>query len=170
MNSTLSKFLCFTAGAAIGSVVTWKLVKTKYEQLMHESDQIMREVYLNDSDNSDEEEEPDEHEEYENVVAESGYVPNQNEEEEEEEVDKPYVISPEEFDDGDYEKESLDYYEGDGVLADNFGDVVENVDDMVGEDFASHFGEYEKDTVYVRNDELETDFEICRDLGSFSEV
>lgn len=84
--------------------------------------------------------------------------------------EKPYVITPEEFDDSDYATESLDYYEGDGVLVDAYGDVVEDVADMVGADFASHFGEYEEDTVYVRNDAREMDYEICRDLGSYSEV
>ena len=85
-------------------------------------------------------------------------------------MEKPYIISPEEYEEGDYAKESLDYYEGDEVLVDPFGDIVDNVDEIVGEDFASHFGEYEKDTVYVRNDMTEIDYEILRDYRAYSEI
>ena len=36
MNYRLSKFIAFAAGAAVGSVVTYKLVKAKYEQILDE--------------------------------------------------------------------------------------------------------------------------------------
>lgn len=42
---TLCKFFLFTAGAAIGSVVTWKLVKTKYEQIAQEEIDSVKEEY-----------------------------------------------------------------------------------------------------------------------------
>ena len=34
--STLSNIVIFAVGAAIGSAVTWKLLKTKYEQIAQE--------------------------------------------------------------------------------------------------------------------------------------
>ena len=45
MKNLLSKVFIFTAGAAIGSAVTWKLVKTKYEKLALEEVEAVREYY-----------------------------------------------------------------------------------------------------------------------------
>ena len=74
-------------------------------------------------------------------------------------VNRPYVIKPEEFGNGDYETVSLTYY-SDGVLTDDFDNPIEDIDYYVGEESLDHFGEYEDDSVFVRNDNLETDFEI----------
>ena len=41
----LIKAFIFTAGAAIGSVVTWKVIKTKYEQISNEEIESVREEY-----------------------------------------------------------------------------------------------------------------------------
>lgn len=78
----------------------------------------------------------------------------------------PYVISPMEFGDfEDYEAISLTYT-SDGVLLDDSFEPVEDVDKTVGSDYAKHFGAYpdDPDTVYIRNDALCSDFEICKDL------
>lgn len=182
MNNTLSKCLIFAAGAAIGSVVTWTLVKTKYEQIANEEIESVREFYaqkdkekLTDEAYGEDEEEPDTVDErevtqYRKIIQGAGY--SEDVEEDDDMVDdKPYVISPEDAEDrDDYELEQLDYFEGDDTLVDNFGDVVEDVDGMVGADFASHFGEYEQDTVYVANDATKTVYEICRDYRSYAEV
>lgn len=45
-----------------------------------------------------------------------------------------------------------------------------DIEDTVGEDFAEHFGEYEDDSVFIRNDRLRCDYEILRDNRSFSDV
>lgn len=171
MNNTLSKIVMFAAGAVVGSVVTWKLVEAKYEQIAREEIRSIREMY---EDSVEEEQtEEDEKSEYEDLIKGANYVSYAKEklkEKEEEDVIEPYVITPDEFGEGDYPTESLDYYEGDGVLVDTFGDVIENINEVVGEDFASHFGEYEKDSVFVRNDAKEIDYEILRDYRSYSEV
>ena len=84
--------------------------------------------------------------------------------------DRPYIIEPQEFGalDG-YSLITL-YHYSDNVLADDCDELVEDLDDVVGEDYASHFGEYEDDCVYVRNDRLKADYEICRDLRKYSDV
>lgn len=74
-------------------------------------------------------------------------------------VNRPYVIKPEEFGNGDYETVSLTYY-ADGILTDDFDNPIEDIDYYVGEESLDHFGEYEDDSVFVRNDNLKTDFEI----------
>lgn len=45
MNKTLFGVIAFAAGAAIGSVVTWKVVKTKYEQIADEEIASVKEEY-----------------------------------------------------------------------------------------------------------------------------
>ena len=45
MKTTLSNFIIFATGAAIGSVVTWKIVKTKYEQIAKEEINSVKEVF-----------------------------------------------------------------------------------------------------------------------------
>lgn len=48
--------------------------------------------------------------------------------------------------------------------------MITNVDEIVGEESLDHFGEYEEDTVYVRNEELETDFEILKDDSNYRDM
>ena len=59
----------------------------------------------------------------------------------------------------DYDLVSLEYY-ADKVLVDEDDHPIQDVEYMVGEDSLEHFGEYEEDAVYVRNDLIKTDFEI----------
>jgi hypothetical protein len=83
----------------------------------------------------------------------------------------PYVISPLEFADfEDYAAISLTYT-SDGVLLDDAFEPVEDIATTVGEDFALHFGVYPDDpnTVYIRNDDLCSDYEICKDLRTAEE-
>ena len=84
-------------------------------------------------------------------------------------VDKPYVIAPEEFGEMDgYNTISLTYY-ADNVLADDIDELVEDVDETVGLDSLNHFGEYEDDSVFVRNDRLRSDYEILRDNRTYED-
>ena len=170
----------FAAGAAIGSAVTWKLVKTKYEQIANDEIREMRDFYYNlasENDDIDEYEDdedytPDESEkeEYENVVESTGYRNYSNKKEKEvEDLGRPYVISPDEFDTEDYEVVSLLYFD-DGVLTDEQYNVIDDVEGLVGEDSLNHFGEYEDDSVFVRDDEKKIDYEILADGRKFSDV
>lgn len=81
----------------------------------------------------------------------------------------PYVITPDEF----YENEDNDrlsfFLFADGVLADDDFLVVHDVDDVVGAESLTHFGEYEDDIVYVRNEKYKTDYEISRDERTYEE-
>ena len=182
----LNKVIIFVTGASLGSLVTWKLVKTKYEQIAQEEIDSVKEVYANqyqEKEHKEEEssEEHEEHEEedsdtseYEELVEKTGYAAeSEKEEEAEKEMNetKPYVISPEEFGDSDYPTVTLWYYL-DGTVTNDRHKIVSNVEELVGKDFADHFGDYEydPDAVYVRNDEMEVDYEILKDYRDFSEV
>lgn len=192
MNRTLTNIILFAAGAVIGSVATWKLVKTKYETKADREIESMREYYLeksieekNSSINKVEESLRSVKEtaekvsvDYKEYMKQAGRYTSQQltkpetrlEEEDEEEMTEPYIITPEEFSDSDYSTETLTYY-ADGVIEDDYEDVwsEEEIEDTIGSDFASHFGEYEADSVYVRNDYKEIDYEILRDERKYSE-
>jgi hypothetical protein len=86
------------------------------------------------------------------------------------EIDIPYVITPEAFmEHEDYDHVTLTYY-ADGVLADENDEIIDNVDDVVGLESLKHFGEYEDDSVYVRNDGRKIDYEILLDNREYSEI
>lgn len=185
----LSKFMIFAAGAVIGSAVTWKLVKTKYEQIADEEIASVKEVYSRRR--AEEESESKKikelgkamtegfvdgfsHPDKEDVNKYRNYANEYKSSEEKEEDNMPvrslpYVISPEEFDELGYETVSLTYY-ADGVLTDDGDNIIEDVDDLIGEESLEHFGEYEEDSVFVRDDEKEIDYEILRDQRNYYDV
>lgn len=63
--------------------------------------------------------------------------------------------------------DSLTYF-ADGILADECGEIVDDVEEIIG-DGLDHFGEYEDDSVFVRNDAKRCDYEILKDLRDFSD-
>ena len=184
MNNKIAGFLIFASGAVVGSIATWMLVKTKYERIANEEIESVKKVYSKretavkddavlqkDSDEAAVKPTIYETKEYLETIKENGYRKEENKEEGDPDMnDSPYVISPDEFGNlDDHTCVSLSYY-ADGVLADDWDTVVIDPIEEVGPDIASHFGEYEEDTVYVRNEKLKVDYEICRDLRTFAEV
>lgn len=182
MNKFISKFAMFTAGAAIGSLAAFVITKNKYIAIAKEEFEDMSKYYeeklekfRNESSENTKDglkvivtkAEPDVYE-YLQKVSDLGYTEEKGDPRA---IGKPYVITPDEFDTIDYETVSLTYY-ADGVLADDMDDIVEDVDDIVGSDSLNHFGEYEDDgdIVFVRNDRMKVDYEICRDLRNYSDV
>lgn len=110
--------------------------------------------------------------EYEALMEKEGYTnySGMGKEERASMESKPYVISPEEFGEfEDYEKISLTYYM-DQILADENDELVEDVEGVVGFESLTHFGEYEDDSVFVRNDRLKCDYEILLDQRTYSDV
>lgn len=170
MKDLMFKSMIFLAGGAIGSLVTWKLVKTKYEKIADEEIESMREYYKNKTCGMKKENELSV-QEIRDKVQELGDI-NQKvmkEKEDEEDVCRPEVIPPEESWERDYPILSLTWFEADRILADDCDKIIANIDELVGEDFADHFGEYEDDSVFVRNDKLKVCYEILRDYGSYAE-
>lgn len=185
-----NNFMAFIFGASIGSVVTWMYVKKKYEQLAKEEIDSVKEVFSKRETNdamkeakfNKQEEKPD-LKMYAATVRENNYTNYSNTDSKDEtkkEVRKQddgnekgyfaYVITPEEFGEfDDYEKVSLSYFD-DQILADENLDIVDDVDETVGVDSLTHFGEYEDDSVFVRNDERKCDYEILLDHRDYEDV
>ena len=160
--------LAFFMGATVGSIATWKFLKTKYELYYEEEDE---ELFEDDAEEDTDEAEPariDEIDEkpdssvYTAKLKEQGYLQDV-EEGGTDDMEKPYVISPDEYGEmDDYDLYSYTYY-ADKVLADENNEPIEDVDSIIGLESLKHFGEYGDDSVYVRNDELKADYEILLD-------
>lgn len=187
-------FAMFMAGASVGAAAAWLFAKRRYEQIAQEEIDSVKAVYAkrNPEVNTKPDEEELENNKYKADMAklkpdlvnyaaklqEGGYTnytehskKNTEEKKDDPIPDVPYVISPDEYGENDnYTQISLTYYAGDGVLADDEDEVVDDVEETVGVDFANHFGEYEDDSVFIRNDRLRCDYEILKDNRSFSVV
>ena len=178
MNSKRWVLLAFIAGAGIGSVCTWQLLKRKYEQIAQEEIDSVKAAYaarenVEKAGKSLLEGLQDGLKKYKSIIQKEGYTNySRNVEEKKGDpfVEKPYVISPEEFGEfEEYEKISLTYY-ADQVLTDENNEEVDDVEEIVGEESLTHFGEYEDDSVFVRNDRLKCDYEILLDQRNYSDV
>jgi len=187
MNKTIN-FMMFVLGVAVGSVVTWRYVEKKYEKIAQDEIDSVKEVFSRRetefTENTEAQIKADNAKEKPSVIEyaarlrEQGYInysdmADEKPEEVKEEsmsIDKPYVIAPEEFGDlDDYETISLTYY-ADQILADDNDEIVDDVEDVVGFDSLNSFGEYEDDSVFVRNDRLKCDYEILLDQRKYSSV
>lgn len=190
----ISHVVAFIFGAFTGAAVAWHYRKAKYEERMNEELESIREirnknVSKNEDNNTNDSIKAKVKEDimsYAKKLNDEGYTNYSSikkiEETDEEEnkviqnritsdsTEKPYVISPDEFNEfDDYSVISLTYY-ADGKLADDNDELVEDVDDVVGINSLEHFGEYDDDCVYVRNDRLKVDYEILRSLRKYSEI
>ena len=178
MKNTLSNVLIFATGAAIGAVVTWKFMRTKYDRLIQEEVDSVKEAFSKRY--SDEPTEGEKSDEIEKSKIDAIKEANKERyhqltmiygnDKEVEIVDAIRVITPEEFDTiDDYEAVTLTHY-ADGVITDESDEPMGDTDDILGPDVASHFGEYEEDSVFIRNDELQIDYEILKDNRNYSDI
>lgn len=192
----MKNLLCFVTGAAIGSVVTWKLIEKKYKDLADEEIESVIETFKNrkpriTKDNVKETvekvinkyKEPKEIVE-DIVTAERYSIENEEEIDEDDEsnytinvdndveVITPYVITPEQFGEyNEYGTKTLTYY-ADNVLTDEIDNPItlDEMVTMIGPDALDHFGEYEDDSVYIRDETNEMDYEILKSEKMFSEI
>lgn len=185
MNSKIAFIIGTVVGAGIGVAGTYSYFKDKYEKLAEE-DFNSRRVF--DEDKKDELEEPVTEKtadssrtvdkpsiaEYAARLQKEGYV-NYNDMQDKKQkqeivADRPYVIQPSDFGEfDDYEKISLTYT-ADGVLLDDMNEIVDDIEETVGEDALECFGEYEDDAVHVRNDAKKCDYEILLDQKNYQEI
>ena len=70
-----------------------------------------------------------------------------------------------------YDKLVITYYEADDTLADERGEIMDDISNTVGLDSLTKFGEKSnfRNTVHVRNHNLSADYEISRVPGAYSE-
>ena len=192
MNDKLSSVIIFCGGVFIGGFLTWDFFKTKYEKIADEEIASVKETFEHREPRPDKNYKVEEalkgNDTYINVspgVAErviqiidsNNYRNYSNTAIETDkkggtadmELKQPYVITPEQYEDNvDYTKVSLTWY-NDEVLEDDWGNVLDP-DDVIGSDALKTFGQYEKDSVFVRDDEEQIDYEVLLDTRSYKET
>ena len=192
MNDKLSSVIIFCGGVFIGGFLTWDFFKTKYEKIANEEIASVKETFEHREPRPDKnykvEEALKSNDTYINVspgVAErviqiidsNSYRNYSNTAIETDkkggtadmELKQPYVITPEQYEDNvDYTKVSLTWY-NDEVLEDDWGNVLDP-DDVIGSEALKTFGQYEKDSVFVRDDDEQIDYEVLLDTRSYKET
>lgn len=160
----------FTAGFVIGSVVMQKILKRRYEAICQEGNEsVMVDYHNTHMETFSEKDSPPNSESDEDYISEAHRYKSANEETPRADP-TPYIISPDEFGEKeDYDTISLTYYQ-DGILTDENDEPLENAEQVIGLNVVEHFGEYEEDSVFVRNDIQHCDYEILRDERCYSEV
>lgn len=192
----MKNIITFMLGAAVGSLITWKLVEKKYKQIADEEIESVREYYRGKKEDfyAPENIETEEiefpkipsEERKENLmerVQDLGYDFSEDDgvlitEDEDgsiwlepEEKVEPYVISPDEYGEiPGYDAESWSYY-ADGVLTNDDDEIVDDIEKYIG-DALNHFGEFEDDCVHVRNQNvgIKCDIEIIKYSETYDEI
>lgn len=179
-NNKIKLLLTFTGGAVAGATVMYLYFKSQFE--------MVEDITEDESDTKEETKEesvkqadPDSKEvnEYNNIVKKHGYgykplepIAEAKIKEKAEEdgldqfchIDGIEVIPPDEFEvEEGYELETL-FYLRDGVVIDGDDHVIDDPTSMVG-DAPHYFGSNpgDEDTVYIRNDEKMTKYELLRE-------
>lgn len=181
MNDKLSSVIIFCGGVFIGGFLTWDFFKTKYEKIANEEIASVKETFEHREHKSEKDYEIEEdlkgNDAYINIIDTTGYknysnVPIETDKKggtADMELKQPYVITPEQYEDNvDYTKVSLTWY-NDEVLEDDWGNVLDP-DDVIGSDALKTFGQYEKDSVFVRDDDEQIDYEVLLDTRSYKET
>ena len=199
MNTKVACAIAFVAGAAVGVAASWRVLDTKYKKLADKEIASVKELFyskpVENNEESDESEEKkfeqspeedfteEEKKEYTNIASNYTNYTTKSVVEEEPDVtitdsepnvtisdSEPYVISPVELGDCDYDVIDLIYYEGDNTLTDEEDEIINDVGELIGWESLEHFGEYEDDSVCVRNDIRKVDYEVLLDVRKYSEV
>lgn len=166
--------LYFIGGGIIGSAVTYFLMKSSFEEKLQQQALDIYEHYKNESksdeDTSDEADPVD----IPNSSTVKGFTVASNNvayntpmtNYASKTVSKnfgPYVISSKDAGEG-YELQNTLFHHADNVLVDANGHILspDEIEKFVGLDYADHFGEVDDDNdiLYIRNEELGTDWEI----------
>ena len=184
MNSKVVGLIAFTLGGAVGSVVTWQVLKNRYDKLMQEETVAIKEMYAKKTEDEPEQTNDISEDEAHIEAVESrvsypefpegtfdDYVANVDAYQKREEYEStPYVIPPEEYGEKDnFSQVSFTLY-ADRILADEDDRPVEDIENTVGAESLNHIGEYETDAVHVRNERLACDYEILVDHRTYEEV
>ena len=189
MNSKLFNIAMFTMGVAIGSLVTWKIMKDRCERTIQDEVSAFKNDWVkmtrednaeysvdDENDDSidedadeDDEYDDDDYSEYHTLAHSYDYNCEEGGGDEVPYVNGPYVITPEEFGgERDFDHWCLSYH-SDGVLADTYG-VKFDVEETIGEDALDHFGDYAEDVVHIRNERLQCEYEVVKDPRTYDEA
>lgn len=180
MSTKMTNLIALIVGGGIGSAITYFCVKSKYDNLINEAVEEVKQKYSEKiageekvENNPEPVEEPEVKSkvnqnkpnitDYNNISINQGYTKKDE--------PKPnndiQVITKDEFDNGEYNNAYLTYF-ADGVLINDLGDEEVEID-LIGRSSLDTFGDGEDpDIIYVRNNKYEIDYEITRVKDSFN--
>lgn len=181
MNTKVLYFATLIIGAAIGSVSTFACVKGYYERRAQEEIDSVKERFsrVKETVNTKKESESPKQEKtlddskeswYDKVLQKENYISSSHDKHSKEVFPSPYIIHPSDVDQSlDYDLINLTYYNND-ILTNMDGEIVTDRENLVGLNFVDHFGEFEGDIVFVRNEKLKCDFEITYDERNYEDA
>ena len=169
----------FVVGGACGFAGAYILLKSRYETMVKEVDEAaMNWVRSRDGEKTEKDEVTESITKSEQVLKHEKDMTNYNKIRERmfkegvtEAVnsvnDTIYRISEQDFniDDEDFDKVSLEYYPEDETLYEEGGEPIPNVEDVVGADNLA-FLHGAAEVIYVRNEDLRTDYEVNKIIGA----
>ena len=167
MTSKGAALLGLALGFVAGASVAYLYLKNQMPEEVTEFVPVKNERWEEATEDGKDEEKEEDLKKANAIIAKNSYsqyydekVETKRDELEQASRSKPYIISPGEVGDiPGYDKFTLKYYR-DGVLLDDANEPLDDATSIVGDRFMTHFGEYEEDTVYVRNDRTQADYEI----------
>lgn len=201
----IKNLLIFAAGAIVGGIVTWRIAKKTYEQIIADEkeaakksaqdeidiykknleekiDNYVKETSKDTSEETEDDneyediEEPDDEDEdyyaepryiYKSYVEELEYTKLKEQTSGVDHSKVPYIISESDVgEEMDYDLIHLTFY-ADHILTDDANYPIKDIDDIVGPEALKCFLNEYINVVYVRNERLGCDFEICRDLRRY---
>ena len=192
--------IIFVAGAAIGAVGAWFFTKKYYQEKADEEIESVKESFKKLQEDAQKRADAAKNKPDLSVYVEalnksavqtaepavinySGFTEEQEVEEEvardellpkplEPNVDrtKPYLINrlPYSDEDPDYTQITVMYY-ADGKYADMHGRQIE-IEEYIGTNLMGYVEETDKDEVFIRNEDLGIDIDICKDDRSYEEL
>jgi len=169
MNKGLAFALGLILGGAGGGLLVNMMLKQQFEQKADEEIAACRNAFLEELEKRRKESGEKAHEEKKEAAVEAvkTYSPEPEKaakiiERADEEKKRPYIISPDVFDDeqNPYKRAELMLLSDSTVIKDGKAIDLEEIDTFVGREALTHFGEYEEDRVCVRNEMLGIDYEI----------
>ena len=171
----------FLGGAAIGSVVTWKLLEKKYSDLADEEIESVIETFNRKREELESKNE-EKSESYDTILEDNNYITiDENDGEVEVKTtqktskksknikkDQIRTITADEYGElDDYGTKTWIYY-ADDVLSDEFDNVVETPSMFLGEALTS-IDKEDDESLYVRNDILKCDYEVIKSEKNYED-
>ena len=186
MHNGIKFIFAFALGAAAGAAVSACVLKTKYERIVQEEIESVKETYAELYSSIENDENPETEASEPSTDADAvkptvdftltdktrylNEVRDYSGKESEIVGTAPYEISADEYGEI-YEHDCIELVLfADGVLVDDGYEVMDNVDEIVGKDNVCKLKDSSDDSIYVRNPLLKSDYEIVKDVRNYADL
>lgn len=191
MKNAIKFLLSFSIGGGIGYLISYQISKKNFEKRLDTEMSSMKKMYSNpneekcqisDDDSSIVSEkvadsgvlDADMQKEYTNYTEfyrskKGNEVPDQKDNAQRSTINKPYIISSDDFGNMGYSEVSLIYY-SDDILTEDGSDEKLSINKIIGKENIKHLKKHTEDAIYIRNESIKTDYEILLDKRKYADV